>query len=86
MRYVFSLIIGCYLFNSCGYTPQEKEASVWACECAKDKSIFGIATCIANAADSFNIDASSLGYDRAIKDNCPDTYQRLMDFSKGKKK
>lgn len=70
---------------SCGSTEEEKKAAEIACECAQDKSIFGISSCFANSADSLGVDPGSLGYDRAIKEQCPDTYQRVLDFSKGKK-
>ena len=78
-----SLLI--FSVSSCGSTEDEKNAAVIACECAQDKSIFGISSCFANTADSLGLDPGSLGYDRAIKNQCPETYQRVLDFSKGKK-
>jgi hypothetical protein len=72
-------------FLSCGYTEKEGTAAEMACECAQDKSVFGIANCFSEAVDAHGIDGQSLGYDRAIKEKCPDVYKRLMDFSKGKR-
>ncbi len=84
MKFVLVSLVTFTFITACGYSKEEEQAALVACDCAQDKSIFGIASCISNAADSLNIDASSLGYDRAVKDNCPEVYQRLMDFSKGK--
>jgi hypothetical protein len=69
---------------SCGYSTSERKAADFTCDCSEDKSVFGIAECMTIAADSFGIDKASLGYDRAIKENCPELYQRMMDFTKGK--
>jgi len=84
MKLLLISLVAFILITACGYSKDEERAALVACDCAQDKSIFGIASCISNAADSLNIDASSLGYDRAVKDKCPEVYQRLMDFSKGK--
>lgn len=84
MKLVLISLVIFTIVTACGYSNEEEQAALIACDCAQDKSIFGIANCISNAADSLKIDASSLGYDRAVKDNCPEVYQRLMDFSKGK--
>lgn len=74
------------LFTACGYSESEKEAAFIACECSENKTIFGVRDCIREAADSMNIDVQALSYDRAFKEVCPDTYQRILDFSKGKTK
>ena len=71
---------------SCGYSDQEKKAAEIACTCSQDKTIFGIRDCIRDAADSMKIDVAAMSYDRAFKDVCPETYKRIMDFSKGKTK
>lgn len=81
----FFLLLFVCILSSCGSTEEEKKAASIACACALDKSIFGISTCFANTADSLGVDPGSLGYDRAIKNQCPETYQRVLDFSKGKK-
>ncbi len=72
--------------TSCGFSDEEKQAAEIACECSQDKTIFGIRDCIREAADSMKIDVAAMSYDRAFKDVCPDTYKRIMDFSKGKTK
>lgn len=72
------------LSTACGYSESEKQAAIKACECSENKTIFGVRDCIRQAADSMNIDVQALSYDRAFKDVCPDTYQRILDFSKGK--
>lgn len=72
--------------SSCGYSDTEKQAAEIACACSEDKTIFGVRDCIRDAADSMKIDVAAMSYDRAFKAVCPDTYQRIMDFSKGKTK
>ena len=72
--------------TSCGFSDEEKKAAEIACECSQDKTIFGVRDCIRDAADSLKIDVAAMSYDRAFKDVCPDTYKRIMDFSKGKTK
>jgi hypothetical protein len=74
------------LSSSCGFSDEEKQAAQMACECASDKTIEGVRDCIRDAADSLNIDAQALSYDRAFREVCPDTYKRIMDFAKGKTK
>lgn len=88
MKIAHALIIACivFLFTACGFSEEEKTAALMACDCSKDKTIFGVRDCIRDAADSMKIDVEALSYDRAFKDVCPDTYQRIMDFSKGKTK
>lgn len=81
--YLLPLAITVY---SCGYSDTEKQAAEIACKCAEDKTIFGVRECIREAADSMKIDVQALSYDRAFKSVCPDTYQRIMDFAKGKTK
>jgi hypothetical protein len=71
---------------SCGYSDEEKKAAEIACTCSFDKTIFGVRDCIRDAADSMKIDVKAMSYDRAFKEVCPETYQRIMDFSKGKTK
>jgi len=78
-------LIPFFFFCSCGYTEEESKAAEMACECAEDKSVFGIANCFSEAVQEYQIDGQSLGYDRAIREKCPDVYKRLMDFSKGKR-
>lgn len=79
----FSLPV--FFLLSCGSTEEEKSAAEIACSCSQDKSVFGIANCFASVADSLDVDPASIGYDRAFRKQCPETYDRLMDFSKGKK-
>lgn len=88
MKISHCLGIACiaFLFTACGFSEEEKSAAIMACECSKDKTIFGVRDCIRDAADSMKIDVEALSYDRAFKDVCHDTYQRIMDFSKGKTK
>lgn len=81
----FWLILTVVLLASCGYTDEEAKAANSACACAQDKSVFGIANCFSEAVDQHGIDGKSLGYDRAIREKCPEVYKRLMDFSKGKR-
>lgn len=73
-------------FSACGYSDEEKRAAEIACSCSEDKTIFGIRDCIRDAADSMKIDVQAMSYDRAFKEVCPDTYKRILDFSKGKTK
>lgn len=88
MRNIFSLIILASLLflSACGYSDTEKQAAEIACDCSQNKTIFGVRDCIREAADSMKIDVAAMSYDRAFKDVCPDTYKRIMDFSKGKTK
>jgi hypothetical protein len=82
LSFFSSLIV----LSACGYSDTEKQAAEIACDCSKDKTIFGVRDCIRDAADSMKIDVQAMSYDRAFKDMCPDTYKRIMDFSKGKTK
>jgi len=82
----FSLFSSLIVLSACGYSDTEKQAAEIACDCSKDKTIFGVRDCIRDAADSMKIDVQAMSYDRAFKDMCPDTYKRIMDFSKGKTK
>ncbi len=84
-RFSILFLAGQFLL-SCGYSKEEKAAAEIACACSQDKTMFGVRDCIREAADSMKIDVQALSYDRAFKDVCPDTYQRILDFSKGKTK
>lgn len=74
------------ILSACGFSDTEKQAAEMACDCSKDKTIFGVRDCIRDAAEALKIDVQAMSYDRAFKDVCPDTYKRILDFSKGKTK
>jgi hypothetical protein len=80
------LVSSITFLSSCGFSDQERKAAEIACECSKVQLIEGVRDCIRDAADSLKIDVGAYSYDRAFKEVCPDTYKRIMDFSKGKTK
>lgn len=72
--------------SACGFSDEEKQAAIMACECSKDQTIEGVRDCIRHAAKKMDIDPQAMSYDRAFRDVCPKTYVRIMDFAKGKTK
>jgi len=74
------------VFTACGFSETERKAAQNTCECSKGQTIEVVRDCIRDAAEDLKINVQAYSYDRAFKEVCPNTYQHILDFSKGKTK
>jgi len=72
-------LLSLMLLSSCGYSKEEGKAADDFCMCASNKSFLQKADCIDFATGLNNVEKNSVGFKRAVKEKCPESFKAMKE-------
>lgn len=71
------IVLSVLLLSACGYSEKEGKAAGDFCMCASNKAFLQKTDCLKFAAGLNQIDVNSDGFKRAVKEKCPNSYNKM---------